>query len=165
EPLEIAIPDVNVGAIALQPGLYGEPGHVRLYVHSEGGAVRVDSQLWVLDEGFALGTRVKAFHVPLRRARFYIPGVGWSELRGELDAVVDHGIAPGTKNALSAFVRLRDVAIQVPDAPQAAFALERLAVRVAPLDLAAHRVRVRQVDVAGASVAVDLQGGGDVLPL
>jgi uncharacterized protein involved in outer membrane biogenesis len=165
EPLEIAIPDVNVGEIALQPGLYGEPGRVRLYIKTEGGAVRIDSQLWVLDQGFALGTRVKAHHLPLRRARFYIPGVGWSELRGQLDAVVDHGIAPGAQNALSAFVRLRDVAIQVPDVPQAAFALDRLAVRVAPLDLAARRVRVRKVDIAGASVVVDLQGGGDVLPL
>ncbi len=164
EPLEIAIPDVSVNDVALQPGLYGAPAHVDLYVRSEGGRLRVESRVWALAQGFALATRLKAYRLPLRRARFYIPGVGWSELRGELDAVVDHGLAPGTRNELSATLRLRDVAIQVPDLGQAALAVERFAVRIAPLDLLAHRVRVRDVAIGGAAVVADL-AGGEVLPL
>ncbi|HZP43617.1 MAG TPA: DUF748 domain-containing protein, partial [Candidatus Binatia bacterium] len=165
EPLEIAIPDVTVDDVALQPGVYGEPGRVGLYVRTEGGAVRVAATVWPLDVGFAAATRVKVFSLPLRRARVYVPGVGWSELRGTLDAVLDHGLAPGGRNALSGLVRLRDVAIRVPDLAEAAFGLERLAVRLDPLDLAARRVRLPRIEIAGAAVAVDLAGGGGPLPL
>ena len=164
-PLDVALPDVTVRDVALQPGLYGDPGVARVYVKSEGGVLRIECRLWVLDQGFAVATRLKAFRIPLHRARLYIPGIGWSELAGELDASIDHAIAPATRNELGGMVRLRNVAVRVPDVPQAALAVERLAVRVEPIDLAAHRARVAAVDVAGASVVVDLQGGADVLPL
>jgi hypothetical protein len=164
EPLEIAIPDISVDEVGLQPGLYGEPGRLRLYVKSEGGVVRVDSRLAAREEGFALDTRVKAYGIPLRRARFYVPGIGWSELGGKLDTVVDHALAPGGRNEVRGIVRLRNVAIRVPDLTQAALGVDRFAVRVGPVDLAAHRATVTHVDLAGASVVVDLQGG-EVLPL
>jgi hypothetical protein len=164
EPLEIAIPDVTVDQVALQPGLYGQPGRARLYVKTEGGSLRIESRLTVLERGFEVGTRVKAFRLPLRRARLYVPGVGWSELRGELDTVMDHALAPGGRNEVRGMLRLRDVAIRVPDLAEVAFGVERFAVRIAPLDLAAHRVRLTRVDIGGASVVGDLQGG-DVLPL
>ena len=165
EPLEIAIPDIAVDEVALQPGLYGEPGRARLVVKTEGGSVRIDSRMWVLDQGFALGTRVKAYRLPLRRARFYVPGVGWSELQGELDAAIDHGLAPEGKNDVRGFVRLRDVSVQVPNLKSAAFAVKRFAVRVDPVDLAAQRAHVAAVEIAGASVIVDLQSGEEVLPV
>jgi hypothetical protein len=165
EPLEIAIPDISVDEVALQPGLYGEPGRARLVVKTEGGSVRIDSRLWVLDQGFALGTRVKAYRLPLRRARFYVPGVGWSELQGELDAAVDYGLAPEGKNDVRGIVRLRDVSVKVPNLAHAAFAVNRFAVRVDPVDLAAQRAHVAAIEIAGASVIVDLQSGEDVLPV
>src|SRR5438094_139027 len=164
-PLDVALPDVTVRDVALQPGLYGDPGVARVYVKSEGGVLRIECRLWVLDQGFAVATHLKALRIPLHRARLYIPGIGWSELAGELDASIDHAIAPATRNELGGMVRLRNVAVRVPDVPQAALAVERLAVRVEPIDLAAHRARVAAVDVADASVVVDLQGGADVLPL
>jgi len=136
EPLEIAIPAIEVRDVALQPGIYGEPGHVALYVKTEGGAVRIDSRLTVLEQGFALATRVKVLGLPLRRARLYVPGVGWSELHGKLDLAVDHALAPEGRNELRGLLRLREVAIEVPDLPQAAFGIERLTAWVAPIDLA-----------------------------
>jgi hypothetical protein len=167
EPLEIAIPDVSVGDVSLAPGLYGEPARARLEVKSEGGAVRVDGRMWPLADGFALAVHAKAHGLPLRRSRLYIPGVGWSEVEGLLDASLDWGLAPAPdeKNAASAVVWVRDVAIRIPDIEESAFALGHLAVRVDPLDLRARRAAVRRVDVAGARVVVDLQKGGDVLPL
>jgi hypothetical protein len=165
-PLEIAIPDVTVDDVALQPGLYGEPARARLRVKSEGGGLRIDARLWVLEKGFALATRLKALHLPLRHARLYIPGVGWSELTGLADAALDYGLAPapGERNEVRGIVRLRDVAIRVPGLEHAAFTLERLAVRVDPVDLHARRAVVRLVDIGGAAVVVDLQGG-EILPL
>jgi hypothetical protein len=165
EPLEIAIPDVTVDDVALRPGVYGEPGRLNVRVKTEGGSVRVASRIWILPKGFATSTRVKAFRMPLRRARLYVPGMGWSELQGEVDAVVDHGLAPEGKNSLDATIRVRDVAIRVPDLPNAALAVRRLAVRIAPLDLGARRVHVRQVDLAGAAVVVDLHTDAGVLPV
>src|SRR5207245_1811189 len=82
-PLDVALPDVTVRDVALQPGLYGDPGVARVYVKSEGGVLRIECRLWVLDQGFAVATRLKAFRIPLHRARLYIPGIGWSELAGE----------------------------------------------------------------------------------
>src|SRR5438034_992481 len=157
-PLDVALPDVTVRDVALQPGLYGDPGVARVYVKSEGGVLRIECRLWVLDQGFAVATHLKAFRIPLHRARLYIPGIGWSELAGELDASIDHAIAPATRNELGGMVRLRNVAVRVPDVPQAALAVERLAVRVEPIDLAAHRARVAAVDVAGAWVAAGRHG-------
>ena len=165
EPLEIRIPDVTVDDVALQPGLYGEPGRLSVRMRTEGGGLAVESRIWVLDQGFALATRLKAHDIPLARARLYVPGMGWSELAGQLDAVVDHGLAPGGKNVLGATVRLRQVAIKVPDLPNAALSVDRIAARVDPLDLAKRRVRVRQVDIAGASVVIDLTTDAGVLPL
>src|SRR5262249_42274463 len=102
EPLEIRIPDVTVDDVALSPGLYGGPGRLVVRMGTEGGSLGVQSRIWVLEQGFALSTRLKAFDIPLARARLYLPGMGWSEFHGQLDAVVDHGLAPGGKNVLGA---------------------------------------------------------------
>src|SRR5438874_1598913 len=76
-PLDVALPDVTVRDVALQPGLYGDPGVARVYVKSEGGVLRIECRLWVLDQGFAVATHLKALRIPLHRARLYIPGIGW----------------------------------------------------------------------------------------
>jgi hypothetical protein len=164
EPLEIGIPDIAVADVALQPGVYGEAGRVGASVRSEGGALRLASRVSALDRGYAVDTRLKAYRLPLRRGRLYVPGVGWSELAGTLDAVVAHALSPDGRNRVRGLVRLRDVAVRVPDLPEAAFGLRRLALWVEPLDLAARQVHVPRIDVAGASVAVDLTGRA-VLPL
>ena len=165
EPLEIAIPDVDLTDVALQPGLYGDAGRLGVSIEAEGGALRVDARVGTAYAGFTVATRVKAYRIPLRRARFYVPGVGWSELDGVLDAAIDHELAPDGRNAAHGLVRLRDVAIRVPDVPEAALAVRRLAVGLRDVDVAARRAAVRSVDVAGASVVLDLAGGGTAVPL
>jgi len=40
-PLDVALPDVTVRDVALQPGLYVDPGVARVYVKSEGGVLRI----------------------------------------------------------------------------------------------------------------------------
>jgi hypothetical protein len=166
ELLEIHLPDIAVNSVALQPGVYGEPAQARLRVNAEGGRVRATAKVWTREVGFALAMHVKALRLPLRRARLYVPGVGWRELSGECDAAIDYQLAPPPeeRHDVHGMVRLRDVEIRIPDLERSAFTLQRLTVRVDPVDLKARTARIRNVDIDSAAVVVDLQGG-HVLPL
>ncbi len=163
-PLEIRIPDIEASEVSLERDLYGQPGRARLTVKTEGGTIRADTRFRALGQGFGVTTNLKAEGLPLRRAQFYVPGVGWSELGGELDAAIDYDLEGTQRHTVRGLVRLRDVNIKIPGLEQAAFACQRLAVRVDPIDLLAQRATVSAVEIAGASVVMDLRGD-EPLPL
>jgi len=163
EPLEVGLPAVDVHDVAVRPGLYGEPARARLTATVDRGTLRVDARLALAaDGGMTLTGDVRAKRLPLRRARVYVPHVGWRGLRGELAAALRERFTTGKRNALSGAVWLTGVAVDVPGLDEPALAWERLALRIATLDLDARRLALREVDLRGATIAVR---PGDAAPL
>src|SRR5207253_1629645 len=121
--------------IALSPGLYGEPAHAHVKVGVDNGTVELTSTLRLLDKGFAASVEVNAQELPLRRARLYVPKVGWSDLQGTLDLALTYEIETDTKNALHGTIGLRDVAVAVPKLEDVAVAWKSLAVKIDTIDL------------------------------
>jgi hypothetical protein len=163
EPVEIALGTIEIADVALRPGLYGEPARLHLGARVDEGRLRIDARLTLRDDGVALETDVRTKRLPLRRTRVYVPNVGWSDLRGELTAALAQRFAPGTRNTVHGTVILDDVTVRVPDVDEPALAWKRLALHLESVDLAARRVAVRAVELAGASLLVRPQGG-DLLP-
>jgi hypothetical protein len=164
EPLGLAIPAIEVADVSFQPGVYGEPGRAHVEFRSEGGVVRADARVALLEHGLMLEADLKARKLPLHRAQVYIPGVGWSDLRGEIDAALAYRLRTDERNDVRGLVRLRDLVVHTPALEQPALAWKRLAVWLEPLDLQARRATIGTVELAGLSVVVDPKSG-KVLPL
>jgi len=158
EPVDVTLPTIDVKDVALSPGLYGEPARVRVELGVDDGSLAVDARFSLLDEGFSLDSSVKAERLPIRRGRLYIPSVGWSDLRGELDLDVTYGREPHVRDELKGTITLRDVAVAVPGLEGAALAWKRLSVRLDPLDMLANRVAVAEVDLDGLDLPVNARG-------
>ncbi len=165
EPVEIGIDRVSVEEIALTPEVYGEPARVRLKLGVDEGAIDVDARLQLIDGQVAVTTDVGAQRLPLRRARLYVPGVGWSALTGELDLALTYALEPERQNKLTGTLALRDVAVVVPDHEGTALAWRSLSVGLDSIDLLAQRAAVRQVLLDGARLTVRTRGGERIVAL
>src|SRR5262249_26560252 len=115
EPVELGVDEIAVKEIALSPGVDGEPAHGNVKLALDEGTVDVSAQLKLVEQGFAVTTEVKAERLPLRRARVYIPKVGWHELKGALDLKLTYELETATKNAIHGKLGLHDVEIGIPD--------------------------------------------------
>ena len=164
EPLGLAIPAIEVADVSFQPGVYGEPGRAHVEFRSEGGVVRADARVALLEHSLMLEADLKARKLPLHRARVYIPGVGWNDLRGEIDAALAYRLRTDERNDVRGLVRLRDLVVHTPALEQPALAWKRLAVWLEPLDVQARRATIGAVELAGLSVVVDPKSR-NVLPL
>jgi hypothetical protein len=164
EPLEAEIPAIEIAAVAFQPGLYEAPARIVVDVRSEGSRLRVDAKLRVEVSGIGVDAEVEATNLPLRRARVYVAGVGWSDLSGLADATLRYQLATETRNELRGTLTLRDLAVRTPGLSEPALAWQRLEVRLEPVDLLARKAMVSLVDLKGASVAATLRGRA-LLPL
>src|SRR5947207_2777854 len=138
EPLGLAIPAIEVADVSFQPGVYGEPGRAHVEFRSEGGVVRADARVALLEHSLMLEADLKARKLPLHRARVYIPGVGWNDLRGEIDAALAYRLRTDERNDVRGLVRLRDLVVHTPALEQPALAWKRLAVWLEPLDVQAR---------------------------
>lgn len=164
EPVELGLREIEVTDVALSPGLYGEPARIRLGIKVDEGRLRLDARLAIREKGLAADSDLRASALPLRRARVYIPNVGWSDVRGVLGMGVRHHFDSDGENAVRGTVTLDDVTVRVPGHEEPALAWQHLAVRVDPVDVPAQRARVRSVELGGATVLVRPQGG-DLLPV
>jgi uncharacterized protein involved in outer membrane biogenesis len=164
EPIEVGIDRISVDEIALTPALYGKPGAIALKLGIDEGTVDVTAKLALNGSIVNVTTDVTANRLPLRRTRLYVPNVGWSELRGELDLALTYELEAETTNALHGTIALRDVAVSVPSLEDAAVDWRSLTVDLERIDLLAQRAAVREITLDGAEVAVRVRGGG-ILPV
>lgn len=159
EPVEVTLADVQVARVGLAPGVYGEPARLALAVQVDRGRLRLDARIGLREDGVAVDATLSARRLPLHRVRLYVPGVGWSDLRGELGAGLRYRRDPGVRDALDGVVVLRDVTVQVPDLEGPALAWRRFAVHLSPVDLAGRRVAVAAMTLDGAALVVRPRGG------
>ncbi|TMA99973.1 MAG: DUF748 domain-containing protein [Deltaproteobacteria bacterium] len=159
EPVDIALPTIEVRDVALRPGMYGGPARAHLDVRVDEGRLRMNTHLRLLDHGLGVATSLRARRLPLRRTRLYVPKVGWRELAGEVGASVVHRFATRGRHEVRGTVTLDDVAVRVPGVDEPALKWKHVAVSVDPLDLGAQRAAVASVELAGASVFVRPRGG------
>lgn len=164
EPVELGIDRIAVEEIGLSPAVYGKPGHIKLKLGIDEGIVDVDARL-TLDGGkVKVTTEVTANRLPLRRARLYVPTVGWSDLRGELDLGLTYELEEAKTNALHGTLALREVSVAVPDLEDVAIGWKSLAVNLERIDLLAQRAAVQEVALDGAVVTIRLHEG-ELLPV
>lgn len=163
EPVELGIDRIAVEEVALTPAVYGKPGAILLKLGLDEGVIDVFSRLTLEDGVATVSTELKADRLPLRRARLYVPRVGWSDLKGELDLDLTYDLEPEARNALRGTLALRDVSVAVPTLEDVAVGWSSLAVDIEEVDLLAQRARVRSVALDGPQITVQLQGD-DLLP-
>lgn len=163
EPVELGIDRISVDEIALTPAVYGKPGTIALKLGVDEGTIDVTARVTLNGSAVAVATDVTAHRLPLRRARLYVPTVGWSDLRGELDLGLTYELEPEKTNALHGTIGLREVSVAVPGLEDVAVGWKSLAVTLERIDLLAQRAAVQEVALDGASVVARLQGD-DLLP-
>lgn len=163
EPVELGIDRISVDEIALTPAVYGKPGTIALKLGVDEGTIDVTAHVTLDGEKVAVTTDVTANRLPLRRARLYVPTVGWSDLHGELDLGLTYELAPPQTNVLRGTLGLREVSVSVPGLEDVAVGWKSLAVTLDRIDLVAQRAAVQAVALDGATVVVHL-GAEDLLP-
>ncbi|MBX3023961.1 DUF748 domain-containing protein [bacterium] len=163
EPVELGIARVSVDQIALTPAVYGKPGTIAVKLGVDEGTIDVTAHVTLDDSRVSVVTDVTAQSLPLRRARLYVPTVGWSDLQGALDLGLTYELVPEQTNALHGTVALRDVSVAVPSLSDVAVGWRSLELTLERIDLLAQRAAVRSVALDGATVAVRVEGG-DLLP-
>src|SRR5262249_27824673 len=114
--------------------------------------------LQLLEKGMAVTCELKADRLPLRRARLYVPKVGWSDLQGELDLALTYELQTETKNQLHGSLALRDVSVAVPHLQDVAMKVGSLAVGIEMIDLLAQRAAISDVKLDGAQLYVRAEG-------
>jgi hypothetical protein len=160
EPVELSLGSFEVEDIALSPAVYGEPAHVHLQARIDEGRFSLDAHLTPHDDGgFALASHLKARRLPLRRTRVYVPKVGWSDLEGEFGGALDYALETGGRNEVRGQVTVDGLTVHVPVFTEPGLAWKRLALQVAPIDLANHRATVRLVDLTGMYLVARARGG------
>lgn len=164
EPIEVGIDRISVDEIALTPAVYGKPGRIALQLGVDQGTIDVTADLALNGTVVNVKTNVAAERLPLRRARLYVPKVGWSELQGELDLDLNYELEAKAKNDLSGTLALRDVAVSVPNLKDSAVGWRSLDVDLERIDLLNRRAAIRAVALDGAEVAIRPQGGA-LLPV
>jgi hypothetical protein len=151
-PIDIAIPNVEVHDISLSPKVYGKPSESRVRVMLGEGSIEASARASLSGAAVTLHTDLQARGLPLRHARLYVPGVGWSELTGKLDADVKYGLETGKTNEVRGSVSLSDLAVGVPELARDALALRRVTVGVEPIDLLNRVATITEVSLDGAWV-------------
>ena len=164
EPVEIGIDQISVEEIALTPEVYGEPARIHVALGVDEGIIDVNARFKLVAGQPVVTTDIDAKGLPLRRARLYVPKVGWSDLRGTLDLDLTYDLQPQVKNQLTGTLGLRDVAVAVPSLKDVAVGWKSLAVSIDAIDLLAQRAAVKEVALDGANIEVRASGGA-ALPL
>ena len=158
EPVELGIDRIAVNEIALTPAVYGKPAAIAVKLGVDEGVVDVVANLTLNGSEVHVTTEVDAHRLPLRRARLYVPNVGWSDLRGELDLDLTYELEEAKTNALSGTLGLRDVSVAVPSLEDVeAVKWKSLTVDLERIDLLAQRAAVREVALDGALVSVRVE--------
>jgi len=158
EPVEVGIDEIAVNEIALSPSVYGQPARVHVKLGVDTGEIDVDARVQINGAAVAVTTDVHADRLPLRRARLYVPTVGWSALKGELDLALTYELETEKTNRISGTFGLRDVGVSVPQLEDVAVAWKSLAVDIETVDLLAQRAAVRSVELNGATMYVRATG-------
>ena len=159
---------MRVDEIALTPEVYGEPARVHVSLGVDDGSIDVNARLKLTaadGHDVAVTTEVRAERLPLRRARLYIPKVGWSELRGELDLALTYALEPRQANQLRGTLALREVAVSVPSLEDSAASWKSLTVNLDSIDLLGQRAVVNEVAIDGAHIQLHAGGGKLLLPV
>jgi uncharacterized protein involved in outer membrane biogenesis len=164
EPVDLGIDRIAVNEIALTPAVYGKPATIALTLGVDEGVVDVTANLTLDGSKVNVTTNVRANRLPLRRARLYVPKVGWSDLRGELDLDLTYELEEEKTNALHGSVGLRDVSVAVPSLEDVAVKWKSLTVAVERIDLLTQRAAVQEIALDGAVVSVRVEAD-DPLPV
>ncbi len=159
EPLEVTLPTISVQQIALNPGVYGQPSRLHVQVGVDEGTLQLDARL-ALRENRELGLEadVQAEGLPLRRARLYLPAVGWRELTGTLDTNVNYRLDTQGPHDLRGSVTLKDVVVRVPGVEEPRSRWQVFTVKVDPVDVLARRAVVSEVSATGVDLRVPTTG-------
>ena len=165
EPIELTIPTIAVTHVYLIPGQYGQPSKASVTVDVDQGSLQLEATLTQRSATEnQLEAYLKARSLPVRRARLYIPKVGWSALEGGLDADITYNFDTGTQNAVRGSATINDFAVRVANLEEPALAWKNLTVKIDPVDLREQRAAVSGVDLNGATLLVR-PSGGILLPL
>ena len=159
EPLFVNLPELTLTDIALGPGVYATPSQLHLGASFEGGSVDVRAHLTQQDDRQALTAEVAAQNIPLHRAPYYVPAVGWRTLDAWLDSQLSYRFDSKGQNEVRGSVVMRDVVVRMPGLEEPAIEYRRLKVSVDPLDLVGRRVHVSELEVTGATAYVGRPGG------
>ncbi len=159
EPVELGIDRISVNQIALTPSVYGKPATINLKLGVDEGTIDVKADLTLDGSKVSVTTDVTAEKLPLRRARLYVPKVGWSDLEGELDLALTYELVPEQTNALHGTIGLHDVSVAVPSLKDVAVGWKSLGVSLERIDLINQRADVQEVTLDGAVVALHAEGG------
>jgi hypothetical protein len=159
EPLEVTLPTISVRDIALNPSVYGEPSRLHVELGVDEGRLQVDARL-ALRENRELGleANVQAEGLPLRRARLYVPGVGWRELTGMLDTALTYHFDTKGPHEIRGSVTLKDVEVRVRGTEEPRSSWREFTVKVDPVDVLARRAVVSELHLDGAEVRVPTTG-------
>ncbi len=149
EPVDLKIPNIEVHDIAFTPDVYGKASDSHISLALDQGSLELSNQLRIDGTNIDLDSTLRAHGLPVRRARLYVPSVGWSDLKGELDADVHLRFVSGTTNQVSGNVALRDLLVTVPSIPDAALAWKNFAVQVDTIDVLQRQARVKSVVLDG----------------
>lgn len=164
EPIELNIPTVEVTDVYFIPGQYGAPSKVSVTVAVDKGSLQVEATFTqVSATENQLEAYAKVRNLPLRRARLYIPRVGWSAMEGGFDADITYNFDTEKQSALRGSATVTDFAVRVANLDEPALGWKTLTVKIDPVDLKAQRAVVSAVDLNGAVLLVR-PTGGDLLP-
>ena len=154
EPIELVLDDLQLKHFSLQLGNDSEPGHGVIEAKFGDGTVRLETTVATRQDGFAVDAKVDIANLPLDRTQLHLPDLGWSGLRGRIDAALTVNVEPSANPVLGGTLALRDLGVEVPGGDEPALAWRRLDVDVERLDLAARSAVVRRVALDGAALIV-----------
>jgi hypothetical protein len=160
---DLAVEDLSASDLALVIDPTGlQPGHVVVNARVGEGAVGLDAQVEARREGPAVTAKIKLTRLPIDGVRAYLRMFGWSDLRGTLDAALEHRFETGGAHRVSGVVSLSDVAVQVPALDPPALAWRKLTVAIEALDLVGRSLAVSEVALEGPRIPIDARATAPV---
>ena len=155
EVRRLALPELAVTEVRLQPSPENRPGRVNLRAHLADGKIGLKTLVVPGDAGFDVRAYLRLVHVPLDRANVHVPSLGWSDLRGRVGAELSARLRPGAGPVVRGWLELHELAIAVPGRERPDLAWRKLVVVLDRLDLGHRVARVERVGLEGAQVVVE----------
>jgi hypothetical protein len=151
---EIALPELQLRDLRLQPTAGVAPGRVALRIGVGDGEIGVRTKIQAVAAGFDVGARIRMINVPLDQLHVHAPQLGWSGSRGRLDGVLHSRLRAGGALTAGGQIALRDLEIRVPNEEEPALAVRRLEASVPHVNVTGRHAQVRRVAIDGLRVLV-----------
>ncbi len=164
KPVEIAVPELAIGRIALPATGSPELPPVRFETRIGDGTLDADLTLHAVEDRLAVDGTFTLKDLPLDPARVYVPRVGWSRLAGTAGGKLSLTWASDGPSRVEGDLSVTGLAITVPKLDAPALSWRSLAATGVALDLRANRAAIGSLAIDDASVVVT-PGAPELLPL